>query len=82
MPKWKVRRCCVHPNERPAYYVGTPDLVEDAVQELAVKTGHGELSFKYFRKEGCWEIHGFFRKRDNTTGVYIKLREIADASAT
>jgi hypothetical protein len=79
MPIWNVRRSCVHPSKRPCQFKGTPDRVEDAVQELASKTGHGELTFKYFRKNGCWEIHGFFQKRNRTTGVYMKLREVLDA---
>jgi hypothetical protein len=81
MSKWRVRRSCVHPSERPPEFVGTPDLVEDAMQELATKSGHGELFFKYFRKHGCWEIHSFFVKRNRTTGVYMKLQEILDAAS-
>lgn len=82
MQRWQVRRSCVHPSECPSFFDGTPDRVEDAMQELAIKTGHGGLDFKYFRRNGAWEIHGFFMKKNRTRGVYMKIQEVLNAPAS
>lgn len=56
-------------------YRGTPDLVEDQVQEYSNFHNDGELTFKYLRKGPAMQMHCFFIGRDGRKRRYMKLQE-------